>query len=170
MKNNFFIAICVFTVVVMVCVFCLCACGSETYINGRVGDSVEFSDGVKIKVVDYVYIDAIKIGFTEYTTEDTFFCVQIQVINDSNKSFTAKSDNIWLEYGDKKIMQVHFVKRWVDGFYHIKQGVTTTKTYTACFELSKDIKLEEIKLIIHKGEWMNSEKAKISLVMEKLPE
>lgn len=142
-------------------------CDSSPTNNDKVaylGESVAFSNGVEFSVTRHIYKSEIQVGYTNYVTDDIFLCIEIKVKNDSEKRYSGNSTDIWLLYGNTKITQVDIVKRWSNGFYSISQSPTTTKTYLACFELSADIPLSDLALVIDRNNsFTNSEQVKILL-------
>lgn len=132
----------------------------ECYIN----ESIAFENGVEFSVARHIYKREIQVGYTTYTTDDIFLCIEVKVKNGSQEKFSGNSTDIWLLYGGTKIGQVDIVKRWVDGYYAISQSPTTTKTYVTCFELSADIPFEELALVFDRNNsFFNSEQVKILL-------
>ena len=135
----------------------------ETAKFAYINESVAFSSGIEFSVTRHIYKSEIKVGYTNYTTDDIFLCIEIKVKNGSNRKFSASGTDIWLLYGKTKIKQVDIVKRWADGYYNISQPATTTKTYVSCFELSADIPFEDLTLVFDNGKWLDNEQVKILL-------
>lgn len=160
------IRICILSLLIallsLVCVSCENLSRTTTKV-AYLGESVAFSNGVEFSVERHIYKSEIKVGYTNYTTDDIFLCIEIKVKNGSDSVYSASGTDIWLLYGKTKIKQVDIVKRWADGFYNISQTATTTKTYVSCFELSADIPYNELALVIDKGAWKNNEQVKFYL-------
>lgn len=135
----------------------------ETAKFAYINESVAFSSGVEFSVERHIYKSEIKVGYTNYVTDDIFLCIEIKVKNGSDGSFSVSGTDLWLLYGETKIGQVDIVKRWEDGYYNISQPATTTKTYVSCFELSADIPFEDLTLVFDNGKWLNNEQVKILL-------
>ena len=135
----------------------------ETAKFAYINESVAFSSGVEFLVTRHIYKSEIKVGYTNYTTDDIFLCIEIKVKNGSDSVYSASGTDIWLLYGETKIGQVDIVKRWADGYYNISQPATTTKTYVSCFELSADIPFEDLTLVFDNGKWLDNEQVKILL-------
>lgn len=135
----------------------------ETAKFAYINESVAFSNGVEFSVERHIYKSEIKVGYTNYVTEDIFLCIEIKVKNGSDSVYSVSGTALWLLYGETKIGQVDIVKRWTDGYYNISQPATTTKTYVSCFELSADIPFEDLTLVFDNGKWLNNEQVKILL-------
>lgn len=125
------------------------------------GESVAFENGVELFITRHIYKHSIQVGFSNYTTDDIFLCIEIKVKNNSNGNFSVSSTDIWLLYGETKINQVDIVFSLADGYCNISQPATTTKTYVSCFELSADIPFEDLTLVFDNGKWLENEQVKI---------
>lgn len=160
------IRICVLSLILAFVSLFAIGCDNSPTNNDKVaylGESVAFSNGVEFSVERHIYKSEIKVGYTNYTTDDIFLCIEIKVKNNSDSAYSASGTDIWLLWGETKIKQVDIVKRWTDGFYNISQPATTTKTYVSCFELSADIPFEDLTLVFDNGKWLNNEQVKILL-------
>lgn len=160
------IRICVLSLILAFVSLFAIGCDNSPTNNDKVaylGESVAFSNGVEFSVERHIYKSEIKVGYTNYTTDDIFLCIEIKVKNNSDSVYSASGTDLWLLYGKTKIGQVDIVKRWEDGYYNISQPATTTKTYVSCFELSADIPFEDLTLVFDNGKWLNNEQVKILL-------
>lgn len=160
------IRICVLSLILAFVSLFAIGCDNSPTNNDKVaylGESVAFSNGIEFSVERHIYKSEIKVGYTNYVTNDIFLCIEIKVKNNSDSVYSVSGTDIWLLYGKTKIGQVDIVKRWEDGYYNISQPATTTKTYVSCFELSADIPFEDLTLVFDNGKWLNNEQAKILL-------
>ena len=160
------IRICVLSLLLAITSLFAMGCDNSPTNNDKVaylGESVALSNGVEFSVERHIYKSEIKVGYTNYVTDDIFLCIEIKVKNNSDSVYSASGTDLWLLYGETKIGQVDIVKRWVDGYYNISQPATTTKTYVSCFELSADIPFEDLTLVFDNGKWLDNEQVKILL-------
>lgn len=160
------IIICVLSLVLAFVSLFAIGCDSSPTNNDKVaylGEFGAFNNGVEFSVERHIYKSEIKVGYTNYVTDDIFLCIEIKVKNGSDSVYSASGTDIWLIYGETKIGQVDIVKKWENGYYNISQPATTTKTYLACFELSADIPFEDLALVFDNGSWLDNEQVKILL-------
>lgn len=135
----------------------------ETTKFAYINESVAFENGVDFRVSRYAYKKEIQLGFSHYTTQDTFLFIEVIVKNNSNSDFIGTSGDVWLLYGKTKISQIDMVFSLDNGYCNISQPATTTKTYVSCFELSADIPFEDLTLVFDNGKWLDNEQVKILL-------
>ena len=134
---------------------------NECHLN----ETVAFENGVEFAVTSIKETEWLGSEFSDYYAGDgnRFIIATVKVANNSKGTYSAYSDEIWIDWNGTKIEQDDNVFSIDDGFYIVSQNATLTDSYRTIFRIAESVETSDLALVIDNGSWLDNERVKIWL-------